>query len=235
MLSLKVIDTDEFLDMPQSSQYLYFNMSMRADDDGFISNPKRIMKMVGCNDDDIKVLVAKRFVIPFESGVCVIRHWRIHNLIRADRYSETEYIEEKSTLALNNSKYEPNNTNVIPNGNQMAPQDRLGKDRLGKVKVIADKSAGEIPEIIKLFEEVNPLIGKMYGNKTQRAAVQRMLKVFGREKLEDMINALPAINSKQYYPKSTTPCQLENNIPIYKAKNDEFKNKGNKKINIIKI
>ena len=137
MFSLKIIDTDEFLDMPQSSQYLYYNLAIRADDDGFIANHKRIMKMIGCNDDDIKILIAKKFVIPFDSGVCVIRHWRIHNLIRSDRYCETEHIEEKQKLIENKGKYEllanviPN---VIPNGNQMTPQVRLGKVRLGKVK-----------------------------------------------------------------------------------------------------
>jgi hypothetical protein len=131
MFSLKVIDTDEFLDMPQSSQYLYYNLAMRADDDGFISNPKRIMRMIGCNDDDIKILTAKQYVIPFERGICVIRHWRIHNLIRLDRYTETEYLQEKSSLDIENGKYKLKTENVIPNGNQMIPQVRLGKDRIG--------------------------------------------------------------------------------------------------------
>ena len=82
MFSLKVVDTDAFLDMPQSSQLLYFHLAMRADDDGFVSNPKKIMRMLGTQDDDIKVLVLKKFIIPFESGICVIKHWRIHNYIQ---------------------------------------------------------------------------------------------------------------------------------------------------------
>lgn len=166
MFSLKVIDTDEFLDMPQSSQYLYYNLAMRADDDGFIANPKRIMKMVGCNDDDIKVLTAKRFVIPFESGVCVIRHWRIHNLIRSDRYCETEHIEEKQKLLENKGKYELSENvipNVIPNGNQMATQVRLGKVRLGKDNTTTSKEVGltqtygneNINYLMNLLKEVN--------------------------------------------------------------------------------
>jgi hypothetical protein len=126
MVSLKVIDTDEFLDMPQSSQYLYYNLLTRADDDGFLGNPKRIMRMVGCNDDDMRVLTAKGYVIPFERGVCVIRHWRVHNLIRSDRYVETEYIEEKKKLVEINGKYEEKQ-NVIPNDNQLAPQVKLSK------------------------------------------------------------------------------------------------------------
>ena len=150
MFSLRVIDTDEFLDMPQSSQYLYYNLAMRADDDGFVANPKRIMRMVGCNDDDLKVLALKQFIIPFEKGICVIRHWRIHNLIRQDRYVETEYLDEKSCLLIKNGKYEKIKGlkgNVIPNGNQMTPQVRLGKVRLGKVSNGIISPKGETPII----------------------------------------------------------------------------------------
>ena len=100
MFAKTIIDSDAFLDMPQSSQLLYFQLAMRADDDGFVNNPRSIMRNVRCNEDDIKVLIAKKFIIPFESGVIVIKHWRIHNLVRADRYHETKYIEEKSTLYL---------------------------------------------------------------------------------------------------------------------------------------
>ena len=135
MFSLKVIDTDEFMDMPQSTQLLYYHLAMRADDDGFVGNPKRIMRMTGCSDDDMKVLIAKKFIIPFESGICVIRHWRIHNLIRQDRYTETEYKEEKKKLLENNGKYE-HKDNALLNGNHLSyqrlPQVRLGKVRLGK-------------------------------------------------------------------------------------------------------
>ena len=122
MFSLKVIDTDEFLDMPPTTQNLYFHLGLRADDDGFIPNPKKITKMINSSDDDMKILIAKQFIIPFESGVCVIRHWRIHNLIRKDRYTETEYKEEKRTLKNQDNKYLSNETkqDVIPKGNQMA-------------------------------------------------------------------------------------------------------------------
>ena len=98
MFSQKIIDSDAFLDMPLSTQALYFHLSMRADDEGFINNPKKIQKMIGASDDDVKVLVAKNFVIPFESGVVVIKHWKIHNYIRADRLQATPYSEEKAML-----------------------------------------------------------------------------------------------------------------------------------------
>jgi len=81
MFSMRIIDTDMFLDMPISSQLLYFHLSMRADDDGFVNSPKKISKMVGASDDEIKVLFAKKFIIGFDSGVVVIKHWRIHNYI----------------------------------------------------------------------------------------------------------------------------------------------------------
>ncbi len=133
MFSLKIVDSDAFLDMPQSSQLLYFHLSMRADDDGFVSNPKRIMRMLGSSEDDSKVLFAKRFVIPFESGVCVIKHWRMHNYIQNDRYQETVYLSEKTTLLIKeNGSYTEKDKGGIQNVSMLDTQDRLGKDRLGK-------------------------------------------------------------------------------------------------------
>ena len=104
MFSLDIIDTDIFLEMPQSSRLLYYELCMRADDDGFVSSPKKIIKTVGCSDDDFKVLIAKQFIIPFESGVIVIKHWRIHNTIRSDRSKETIHTEEKNQLILEENR-----------------------------------------------------------------------------------------------------------------------------------
>lgn len=100
MFAKTIIDSDSFLDMPHSTQLLYFHLSMRADDDGFINNPKNIMRMIGCKDDDMSVLITKKFIIPFESGIVVIKHWKIHNYIAKDRYKETKYKKEKETLQL---------------------------------------------------------------------------------------------------------------------------------------
>lgn len=99
MFSLKIIDTDIFLDMPLSSQALYFHLSMRADDEGFVSSPKRILKTISCSEDDFKILLAKQFILPFESGVCVIKDWKIHNYIQKDRFSPSIYNDEKSMLS----------------------------------------------------------------------------------------------------------------------------------------
>lgn len=107
MFAKTIIDSDAFLDMPMSAQALYFHMAMRADDDGFLNNPKRVQRMVGASDDDCKLLLAKRFLIAFESGVVVIKHWKIHNYIQNDRYKETVYQDEKRLLTeKKNKEYE---------------------------------------------------------------------------------------------------------------------------------
>lgn len=145
MISLKVIDTDIFVDMPITARLLYYDLNMRADDDGFVASPKKIQRMVGCSDDDMKLLMAKRFIIPFESGVCVIKHWRIHNYIRGDRYTETIYKNEKAQLIESDGAYEK--TNVIPNGNQMSYQmDTQVRLELGKDRLELNNNSGTSPQ-----------------------------------------------------------------------------------------
>jgi hypothetical protein len=147
MFAKTIIDSDAFLDMPMSTQALYFHLSMRADDDGFINNPKRIQRMIGASDDDLKLLIAKSFIIVFESGVVVIKHWKIHNYIQSDRYKPTVYAEEKSLLDIKKNKaYTLNSNECIQNGYIMDTQDRLGKDRLGKDRLGKDSIEGETPK-----------------------------------------------------------------------------------------
>ncbi len=98
MFSKTIIDSDMFLDMPLSAQCLYFHLAMRADDDGFINSTSRVQRLIGSSNDDFKLLIAKQFIIPFETGVVVIKHWKIHNYIQKDRYKETIYLAEKSML-----------------------------------------------------------------------------------------------------------------------------------------
>ena len=115
MFAKTIIDSDAFLDMPMSTQALYFHLSMRADDDGFINNPKRIQRMIGAGDDDLKLLIAKSFVILFESGVVVIKHWRIHNYIRGDRKKDTTYKEEMALLNVkDNGAYTLGGLQTVP-------------------------------------------------------------------------------------------------------------------------
>ena len=139
MFTKKITDSDPFTEMPLSAQALYFHLNMNADDDGFLNNPKKIQRSIGASEDDLKLLMAKRFILAFEKGIIVIKHWRMHNLLRKDRYTETQYIEEKETLMLQkDGSYTekppelPVATTWQPNGNQMATQYSIGKVSEGK-------------------------------------------------------------------------------------------------------
>ena len=165
MFSKEIIDSDAFLDMPLSTQALYFHLCMRADDDGFVNNPKKIQRMIGCSDDDGKVLIGKRFIIPFETGVVVIKHWRIHNYIQKDRYHATKYEDEMALLTIKqNGAYTvlPDETDHVYKMDTDCIQDvskmdtevsigkvSLDKDRLDKVS--KGESEGET-----LAEPANP-------------------------------------------------------------------------------
>ena len=159
MFSLQIVDTDAFMDMPLSAQALYFHLGMRADDDGFVSNARRIQKLVGAADDDLKLLIAKRFILVFPSGVIVLKHWKISNYIQKDRYKPTLYREEKATLYLkpdgaytdhpsegarpciqpvsttDTKSEKPAIPTVCGDVSILDTQDRLGKDRLGQVRL----------------------------------------------------------------------------------------------------
>lgn len=164
MFSKQIVQTDAFMDMPVTSQLLYFHLSMEADDDGFVSSPKRIMKILGSNIDDYKILISKRFIIQFDSGICVIKHWRIHNYIQADRYTETKYIEEKKSLELKeNGSY----TECIQDVYNSDTQVRLGKVSIGKVSIEENKDVsvslkyGEFNNVAMTQEEYNKLVEKI--------------------------------------------------------------------------
>ena len=141
MFSLDIVDTDNFLDMPSSTQALYFHLGMRADDDGFVSSPKRITKTVNCSEDDLKLLIAKKYLIPFESGVVVISDWKINNWVRPDRKQSTRYKNEKKLLDIHNDIYVLT-TECQPNVNQASTechtQDSIGKDSIGKDSIVEE-------------------------------------------------------------------------------------------------
>lgn len=160
MFAKSVIDSDLFLDMPPTTQMLYFHLAMRADDDGFINNPRRIQRMIGASDDDMRILIAKQFILTFQSGVIVIRHWKIHNYIQKDRYRPST-CEEKDFVHLDNTKaYEISDTKCI---HDVSKEDTdldtnrvqdgyVGKVRLGKVRLDAaanTPSSGECQEKVQ--------------------------------------------------------------------------------------
>ena len=143
MFTKKITDSDPFTEMPLSAQALYFHLNMNADDDGFLNNPKKIQRSIGASEDDLKLLIAKRFILTFEKGIIVIKHWRMHNLLRKDRYTETQYIDEKDTLLLQkDGSYTekppelPMATTWQPNGNQVATQYSIGKDSIVKDRLV---------------------------------------------------------------------------------------------------
>lgn len=225
MFTLQIVDSDAFLDMPQSSQLLYFHLSMRADDDGFVGNPKKILRMIGTNDDDLKVLFTKRFILAFENGIVVIKHWRMHNYIQNDRYKETQYLEEKNKLEIKeNGSYTERKQNV----SNMDTQVRLGKVRLGKSKDkdTASQSDARIPVVINLFKEVNPSYSRLFGMPPQREAVERLLKTHGEEKLSSMIAFLPKSNATKFAPTITTPVQFEQRLGELVAWSQKQKESG---------
>lgn len=140
MFSPKIVGSDAFLEMPASSRDLYFHFGMYADDDGFIS-PRKIMRMVGASEDDLKLLIAKKFVIPFDNGVVVMKHWYVNNLVRKDWYQETQYIEQKKSLFItpkNAYTLSPEKGKPLQLGsrqhivNETETEVRLGKDREGE-------------------------------------------------------------------------------------------------------
>lgn len=168
MMSKSIIKSDTFLDMPATTQNLYFHMLLDADDDGFINAPKSIMRMIGAKDDDMKVLVVKQFVIPFESGVVVIKDWKIHNYIQNDRYKPSTLperdllnIQKDKTYTLKNdvSSMDTKCIQTVSIGKDRLGKDRLGKDREGKDRLDischvshddVDKSHFEIIEYLNI-------------------------------------------------------------------------------------
>lgn len=178
MFSSAIVLSDVFLDMPASARCLYFTFGMMADDDGFVNNPRSVMRQIGAMDDDLKILLAKRYVLGFESGVICIKHWRINNTIRGDRYQETTYIEEKATLKLDEKgAYTERYTNGIPTDNQVATngipsgnqvttilrQPSIDKNRQDKDREDKDKTEGR-PSLgdVELYVSANGLAVNPY-------------------------------------------------------------------------
>lgn len=194
MFAKAIIDSDLFLEMPQTSQNLYFHLAMRADDDGFVNNPKSIIRLTGCREDDIKLLIAKDFVIPFESGVVVIKHWRIHNYIRRDTYHETTFQDEKKALTVsesgeyqvgcNNHVTEPSRTRneAVTKSSRRLDKIRLDKIRLGEgeesptpspSKAEAKHKHGEYEKVKLTDKELQKLIAD-YGEANITEYIRRL-------------------------------------------------------------
>ena len=146
MFAKTIVLSDAFLDLPMSARCLYFTLGMLADDDGFVNAPRSIMRQCGASDDDMKLLLAKKFVLLFDSGVIVIKHWRINNYLRSDRYVPTKYGDEKAELSFDeNGAYQRSEAGIpydgIPsNGIPSIGKDRLGEDSIGKDSIGENKN-----------------------------------------------------------------------------------------------
>lgn len=174
MISNEVVDGDDFTEMPTSAQSLYFHLILKADDDGFVNNSRSIQRSVGCTTDDLKLLIAKSFLLTFESNVICIRHWHVHNCIRKDRYRPTVYQEELSYLSINSvGVYEfnasapgnnPLTTNCQPNDSEMTAQGRLDKYRLDKYKGSGGSNNPTLQPLPPTLEQVVEYVAER-GNK----------------------------------------------------------------------
>lgn len=174
MMSKSIIKSDTFLDMPATTQNLYFHMLLDADDDGFINAPKSIMRMIGAKDDDMKVLAAKQFVIPFESGVVVIKDWKIHNYIQNDRYKPSTLperdllnIQKDKTYTLKSdvSRMDTECIQTVSIGKDRLGKDRLGKDRIGKdsIDTLCHVSHDDVDKFhIEIIEYLNVKTGSKF-------------------------------------------------------------------------
>lgn len=145
MMAKKIIHSDAFLDMPNSTQNLYFHLLLEADDDGFINSPKRIQRTIGASDDDAKLLLAKKFILSFDSGVIVVKHWRVHNYIQKDRYKTTTYTEEMSQLSVKDNNVYTMDTNCTPS---------IGKVSQGKVSQGKNTYSADTTEIIDHLNQI---------------------------------------------------------------------------------
>ena len=212
MFTMKIVDSDAFLEMPLSTQCLYFHLNMRADDDGFIGNPKRICKLIGCNNDDLKLLIAKRFVLVFDNGVIVIKHWRMHNTIQKDRYVPTTYSDELKQLGIKDNKsytLSPMETKCIQNVSADIDIDKdidididkeidINKDIDIKNKIIdLLSSSKDIFISIKLENEYEETLKMMIraGQITKKIPTQGRLEDLMKEMIFDRQN----VSNKQGY------------------------------------
>lgn len=202
MFSLSIVDTDRFLEMPSSTQALYFHLGMRADDDGFVAAPKSIAAICGCSVDDIRLLAMKGFVQAFETGVLVITDWKENNKIRKDRYTPTKFIHEKMLLGDNQN----DNQSDTQTATKWLPQDRLGKDRIGKVRESKERKADSaaFPPSLADSEKSKP---KRKKQEHPQETVADVFRTFAGsdaelEKALTDFNALRAANKKPLTPRA---------------------------------
>lgn len=185
MFAKTIIDSDAFIEMPMSARLLYYDLGMRADDDGFVNSPKKIMRMIGASTDDMNILIMRKFIIPFDSGVVVIKHWRINNYLRNDRYTETQYIEEKGQLTVDEKgNYHLGIPHGIPHG---IPTVSTGKDSIGKNSINNIHGEKEI-SCDEFFDSIWKLYPKKLGKSAVKKTQRKTLMKLGYDSLKKCID-----------------------------------------------
>ncbi|MBQ1838469.1 MAG: phage replication initiation protein [Ruminococcus sp.] len=191
MFSNAVIDNDRFLDMPLSAQALYFHLGMKADDDGFVGSPKKTVRAVNCSEDDLRLLIAKGFVLCFDSGVVVITHWNAHNTIQKDRYTKTMYQEEFALLTTENKTYrlsdgDKTDTAWIQTVSDTETQIRLDKNRVDKNRIDSSSASADTRaqiddhSVIDCFNSVCKSLPKVQKlTEKRRRAIKNARKLLG--------------------------------------------------------
>lgn len=181
MFAKTIIDSDAFLDMPVTARLLYYDLGMRADDDGFINSPKKIMRITGASSDDMNILIMRKFIIPFDSGVVVIKHWRIHNYIRKDTYVETKYKDEKEQLMLDeNNAYTAKKMQLLQLCDEYvdepSTQVRLGKVSIGKDSIGKDSIEKNIGDATAPHTQVETVIQEKNSETAARKKREQFIK-----------------------------------------------------------
>lgn len=216
MFSKDITSSDAFREMPTSSQALYFHLGMEADDDGFLDNYKGLMRAVNATDDDLRILITKRFLILFPSKVVVVKHWLINNTVRKDRYSETKHLEEKRALIVKENGSYTEHSDGLPNGNQMATQYRIEEDSIvganAQEKIYEEEDQ---PKRTPKYPSKNVVSGyfpfqdkSWLTNKTELESME-LLYLRGEDSVKSILKFVAQHSSDPYFPKITKPSDLE--------------------------
>ena len=203
MFCLDIVNSDAFLDMPLSAQALYFHLGMRADDDGFIGNPKSIQRLAGASQDDLMLLITKRFLIAFDNGVIVIKHWRMNNYIQKDRKKDTTYIELLNSLEVKeNGSYTEKkimDTVCIQDVSEMDSQNSIDKISIDKNSIEIDNSCSSVDEASEFFEKIWKEYPNKKGKTQVKASHKKALFKIGYERLVKAIQKYDdGVKDKQY-------------------------------------
>ena len=195
MFSRAVLDSDTFLDMPPTSQLLYVHFGVRADDEGFVGQPRSIMRLCCASEDDLKLLIAKGFIIPFQSGVIVITHWNVNNTLRKDRQKSTIYEHERAMLETRDNGVYTLTTNCQPNDNQVSTKcpHSIGEYSIEEISIGESNASPPSGETAPAPEKKKPVFHKFgeYGHvKLTTEQHQKLIEDYGEQTITDYVQRI---------------------------------------------